>query len=123
MEPAPSGEMRLVIRRRHDGALRRLEVGAVVNCTGPNYDIAKLTTPLIAQLRDEGMIRQDPLRLGLEIDESYRIVGSDGRPSNGLYYVGPMLKARYWEAIAIPELRVHALKLASLLLATEAAGR
>jgi uncharacterized NAD(P)/FAD-binding protein YdhS len=123
MEPAPSGEMTLVIRRRHDGALRRLEVGAVVNCTGPNYDIAKLTTPLIAQLRDEGMIRQDALRLGLEIDESYRIVGSDGRPSNGLYYVGPMLKARYWEAIAIPELRVHALKLASLLLATEAAGR
>ncbi len=122
MQPARDGEMTLEIRQRRDGALRRLEVGAVVNCTGPNYDIATLTVPLIAQLRDDGMIRQDALRLGLDIDEQYRVTGRDGQPSTGVYYVGPMLKARYWEAIAIPELRVHAAKLATLLLATEAGG-
>ena len=31
-----------------------------------------------------------------------------GRAQAGLYYVGPLLKAQHWEAIAIPELRVHA---------------
>jgi uncharacterized NAD(P)/FAD-binding protein YdhS len=105
----------VVVRQRRGGKLRELEVGAAVNCTGPNYDIARLTTPLIAQLRDDGLIRQDPLRLGLEIDEHYRVAPRDGAPASGLYYAGPMLKARYWEAIAIPELRVHAQRLAALL--------
>jgi hypothetical protein len=34
-----------------------------------------------------------------------------------------MLKARYWEAIAVPELRAHAAQLAAGLLADLAAGR
>jgi hypothetical protein len=34
-----------------------------------------------------------------------------------------MLKARYWEAIAIPELRVHAQKLAQMLRAPETGDR
>jgi uncharacterized NAD(P)/FAD-binding protein YdhS len=33
----------------------------------------------------------------------------------GLFYIGPMLKARFWEAIAVPELRVHASQLAHQL--------
>jgi uncharacterized NAD(P)/FAD-binding protein YdhS len=123
MQAGGSGAMTVVVRQRHDGALRRLDVGAVINCTGPNYDIAKLTVPLVAQLRDEGLIRQDALRLGIEIDAGYRVTARDGRPSGGLYYIGPMLKARYWEAIAIPELRVHAQKLAQMLRAPETGDR
>jgi uncharacterized NAD(P)/FAD-binding protein YdhS len=116
MERRADGRLDLVVRGRRGGELRRLDVGAVVNCTGPNYDIATLTAPLPAQLRDDGMIRQDALRLGIEFDEGYRVTGRDGSPVSGLYYIGPMLKARYWEAIAVPELRVHAFKLASVLL-------
>jgi hypothetical protein len=33
-----------------------------------------------------------------------------------------MLKARYWEAIAVPELRTHALRLALQLVAPPVAG-
>jgi len=57
------------------------------------------------------------LKLGLEIDADYRLLGRDGETASGLFYVGPMLKARYWESIAVPELRVHAAKLAARLLA------
>jgi uncharacterized NAD(P)/FAD-binding protein YdhS len=110
------------IRQRRDGSLRELMVGTVVNCTGPNYDIATLTIPLIVQLRDEGLIRQDPLKLGIEVDERYRVLDSKGDAARGLYYVGPMLKARYWEAIAVPELRAHALRLALQLVAPSVAG-
>jgi uncharacterized NAD(P)/FAD-binding protein YdhS len=36
---------------------------------------------------------------------------------DNLYYIGPMLKARYWEAIAVPELREHVYQLAKKLIA------
>ena len=113
----------VVLRPRKGGPVRRLRVGAVINCTGPNYDIVSLRLPLLAQLRDEGLIRQDALRLGLEIDAAYRVLGVPGRSASGLFYIGPMLKARYWEAIAVPELRAHAAQLAAGLLADLAAGR
>ncbi|MGA2778018.1 MAG: FAD/NAD(P)-binding protein [Steroidobacteraceae bacterium] len=100
---------------------RRLTVGAVVNCTGPNYDIAAIELPLIAQLRDEGLIQQDPLKLGLEIDADYQVVDRRGRSVRGLFYIGPMLKASFWEAIAIPELRVHATAIANAVLRHAAA--
>jgi uncharacterized NAD(P)/FAD-binding protein YdhS len=104
------------VKQRHDGALRELIVGTVVNCTGPNYDITTLKIPLIVQLRDEGLISQDPLKLGLEVNERYELLGRDGGAARGLFYIGPMLKARYWEAIAVPELRVHASRLALQIL-------
>jgi len=110
------------IRQRRDGSLRELTVGTVVNCTGPNYDIATLAIPLIVQLREEGLLRQDPLKLGIEVNERYQLLGSDGGAARGLFYVGPMLKARYWEAIAVPELRAHAMRLALQLVAPSVAG-
>lgn len=42
-------------------------------------------------------------------------MGADGRIVKGLYYVGPWLRARDWEATAVPELRVHAQRLAERL--------
>ncbi|EIC31273.1 MULTISPECIES: FAD/NAD(P)-binding protein [Methylomicrobium] len=106
----------VVVRPRHAETRRELTVGAMVNCTGPNYNLAASDIPLLAQLRDEGLIQQDPARIGLEVDDQYRVVGTDGQSVPDLFYIGPMLKARYWEAIAVPELRIHALRLAKLIL-------
>jgi uncharacterized NAD(P)/FAD-binding protein YdhS len=112
----PDGEeTRIHIRAPRTGAVRELKVAAVVNCTGPNYDIKMLDIPLLAQLERDGMIRQDPLKLGLDVDADYRVIGRGGTAAPDVYYIGPMLKARYWEAIAIPELRGHAVKLARIL--------
>ncbi len=104
------------LQARGGAGTRRLSVGAVVNCTGPSYDIAAIQQPLIAQLRDEGFISQDPLKLGLRIDEHYQVIDRGGDPVGGLFYIGPMLKAVFWEAIAIPELRGHAAALARSIL-------
>jgi len=48
----------------------------------------------------------------LRVDDDYRIIDTHNQPTPGLFYVGPMLKARYWEAIAVPELRHHTRQLA-----------
>ncbi|HEX8955605.1 MAG TPA: FAD/NAD(P)-binding protein [Burkholderiaceae bacterium] len=105
----------VTLRERGSGNERQIRVAKVVNCTGPNYDITRMDAPLIAQLRDEGTIRQDDLKLGFEVDGEYRVIDRQGHAASGLFYLGPMLKARYWEAIAVPELRAHARRLAQLL--------
>jgi uncharacterized NAD(P)/FAD-binding protein YdhS len=82
-----------------------ISAGNVVNCTGPSSDIQ--AEPLLANLHKRDMISPDPLRLGLNVADDYRVTNAQGRPTVGLYYVGPLLKARHWEATAVPELRKH----------------
>ncbi len=47
--------------------------------------------------------------------EDYAVIGAAGLPWPALRYLGPLLKARDWEATAVPELRVHARQLAEQL--------
>ncbi len=112
---ADAAGVTVALRERGSGKLRRIRVACVVNCTGPSYDIARMDAPLIAQLRDEGYLKQDALKLGFEVDADYGVIKADGQAAPGLFYLGPMLKARFWEAIAVPELRGHARRLAGLL--------
>jgi uncharacterized NAD(P)/FAD-binding protein YdhS len=112
---ADASGVTVTLRERGSARTRQIRVAKVVNCTGPNYDITRMHAPLIAQLRDEGYLKQDDLKLGFEVDGEYRVVDAQGHAADGLFYLGPMLKARYWEAIAVPELRGHARRLAGLL--------
>ena len=43
-------------------------------------------------------------------------------PSEVLFYAGPLLRARHWEATAVPELRVHVARTASAIAASLATG-
>jgi uncharacterized NAD(P)/FAD-binding protein YdhS len=92
----------------------KLEVGTVINCTGPNYDFSKTSAhnSIFTRCMRDGFIKQDALKLGIETNGAYQ-TNPDEHPN--LYYIGPMLKAKYWEAIAVPELRVHAVKLAQII--------
>jgi uncharacterized NAD(P)/FAD-binding protein YdhS len=91
--------------------IRTIEVGALINGTGPSYDIATVEHPVLSQLLRDGLIKQDAQKIGLEVDDNYQLITAQGKPLEGLHYIGPMLKAKYWEAIAVPELRAHAQKL------------
>jgi uncharacterized NAD(P)/FAD-binding protein YdhS len=96
-----------VALRGHQGLIG-IQVGALINGTGPSYDIATVDEPILNQLLRDGLITQDRQKLGLEVDEHYQLIAEGGDSSRGLHYIGPMLKARFWEAIAVPELRQHA---------------
>lgn len=113
LRPAPKGrEICATVRFRGTDQRRDLTVGLVINCSGPCYDVRRIGNPLLSQLTDAGFLRQDEMKIGFEVDEDYRC----GNLPN-LYYIGPMLKGKYWEAIAVPELRGHALSLAKTLMA------
>jgi uncharacterized NAD(P)/FAD-binding protein YdhS len=91
-------------RRRAAATIEEIRVATIVNCTGPSSDLT--AEPLLADLQAKGVITADALHLGLEVADDYRAIGINNK-SRGIYYVGPMLKARDWEATAVPELREH----------------
>jgi uncharacterized NAD(P)/FAD-binding protein YdhS len=94
-------------RRRGSEARIEERVHAVVNVSGPEGDLRRSADPLVQSLFQQGLCRQDELRLGLDFADDGRLVGAGGRPAPNIYYVGPALRARYWEATAVPELRGH----------------
>lgn len=96
-----------------------LRVGAVINCTGPNSNMRRSHEPLLAALAARGLLRSDALGLGLEVADNYALLDAHGAASTALFYVGPFLKAKFWEATAVPELRVHVRELARVLLAPD----
>jgi uncharacterized NAD(P)/FAD-binding protein YdhS len=108
------------VRRRGATGVEELRVGKLINCTGPDTDLARVNDPLVQQLRGAGLVRPDELGLGLDTDESGRLLDAGGRPSERLLLVGPLRKGRLWENTAVPELRVEARRVAELLAAESA---
>jgi uncharacterized NAD(P)/FAD-binding protein YdhS len=90
-------------------------VDRVVNCTGPDSCVARHGDPLVQSLLSNGLIRGDARGLGIDVGDDGHVVARDGTPVRGLHYCGPWLRARDWEATAVPELREHALALAKRL--------
>jgi uncharacterized NAD(P)/FAD-binding protein YdhS len=110
------------VRLRGTEQLSELHVDTVVNCTGPSTDLSQVDDVLVRQLLLDGLVQPDPLKLGIEVSKDYAVRDARGIPSSVLYYVGPLLRARYWEATAVPELRVHAQRLADRLLSDLSVG-
>jgi uncharacterized NAD(P)/FAD-binding protein YdhS len=115
-------DLEITWRPRGVAKSRAWLVDLVVNCTGPESRAAHCTNPLVQSLLANGLIRADAHGLGIDVTDDARVIGRDGAPVDSLYYVGPWLRARDWESTAVPELRVHAARLA-LRLAARAARR
>ena len=106
------GGLSVHIGARGSALVESLEVSHIINCTGPNSNLARVDDRLIVQLRKMGLIRLDSLGLGICVDESLSVLDQHAVPVKWLSYVGPMLKAQFWEATAVPELRRYARDLA-----------
>ncbi|GAA5147219.1 FAD/NAD(P)-binding protein [Nocardioides marinquilinus] len=118
-----SGGLRSVADRG-DGCLVRagqlqvpLHASAIVNCTGPATDITRSSDPLLLALRERGLVRPDPLHLGLDTTVEGAVVGDDGVVVPGLHAVGPPRKGITWESTAIPEIRGQAAEVAATIVA------
>jgi uncharacterized NAD(P)/FAD-binding protein YdhS len=96
----------------------RCVVGRIFNCTGPDYRPAQSDNVLVQSLLSSGLIAPDRLELGIRVTADSEVIGADGRVVKGLNYIGPWLRARDWEATAVPELREHARRLAERLAGT-----
>jgi uncharacterized NAD(P)/FAD-binding protein YdhS len=99
-----------------DGRLRvttpdRVDVAAydlVVNCTGPAPAWTPGWNPLVDDLTSRGLLRPDPLRLGLDVSPDGRLVGRDGRVADDIHVLGAARRGSEWEVAAVPDLRRQA---------------
>lgn len=110
-------EVLLNVRARSTQDIEQFRVDHIINCTGPNSDLRHTQEPLLMQLMESGLLCPDPLGLGMQVNDDLAVIDSHGVPSPWLSYVGPMLKANWWEATAVPELRQHSRNLAVRLAA------
>jgi uncharacterized NAD(P)/FAD-binding protein YdhS len=92
-------------RKRGSHGTSLLTVDWLVNATGPDYALKRSANPLMQALRASGMICEDELDLGLRTADNGACVDSQGRVTDDLYYLGPMLRAAHWEMTAAAELR------------------
>ena len=81
---------------------RRSTFAYAFNCTGPLHSIARTRDPLLRSLLDAGQIRARSSR--------HRARGRRAlaRRANGSWALGPLTKGRYWEIIAVPDIREQA---------------
>lgn len=73
------------------------------NCTGPLGTIQTSRNPILRQMLDDGLVRPDHLGIGLEVDDRSRCAGAER-----LWALGPLTKGRYWEIVAVPDIREQA---------------
>ena len=102
----------LSVQPRGGGAPIELRAGRIINCTGSCASPRRASVPLVRQLLVDGLMRADALGLGIDTGPDCAVLGANGQPTPGLYYIGPWLKAGFWEATAVPELRQFAATIA-----------
>ena len=108
------------VRIEDRGTSTDLPAGWLVNCTGPAADITATADPLLRYLLEAGIARPDPLRLGLDTDSHGALRDATGRPSSDIFTLGPLLRGRWYETTAIPEIRDQAAVLARFLFTSRA---
>lgn len=109
------GPLDVMMRTRASGEPTVLQADMVVQATGLNLSVALSDRPLIMQLLRDGLVKADPLQLGLSAEPDGRLIDAQGHARPGLYAIGPMLCGNLWECIAMPEIRSMANELAYAL--------
>jgi uncharacterized NAD(P)/FAD-binding protein YdhS len=91
------------VRRRGANSAQTMRFTYAFNCTGPLHAMSHSKDPLLRSLLDAGAVRPDDLDVGLEVDERSRAAGAER-----VWALGPLTKGRYWEIIAVPDIREQA---------------
>ncbi len=94
-------EITIEFRRRGSSSPECRSFGYAFNCTGPLHSIERTRDPLLRSLLEAGAVRSDRLGIGLEID-------TDSRAGKRIWALGPLTKGRYWEIVAVPDIREQA---------------
>jgi len=108
-----SGELEVEIDRRgkaHPPAPSREREGetfdVAFNCTGPLGAMARTRDPLLRQMLGDGLVAIDRIGMGLDVDDR-------DRAGQRVWALGPLTKGKYWEIIAVPDIRGQAAAVAA----------
>jgi uncharacterized NAD(P)/FAD-binding protein YdhS len=78
----------------------------LINCTGPETSITRMTNPVVTNLYEKGWITPDQINQGIDIDaETHTVLG---KAPMKIFAIGNLCKGTKWESTAIGELRSQA---------------
>jgi uncharacterized NAD(P)/FAD-binding protein YdhS len=97
------GALSVAYRRRGKSNLVESRFAYMINCTGPLGRIDRTRDELLKGLLADGLARPDQLGIALDVDERSRVAGA-----TRAWAMGPLTKGRYWEIIAVPDIRDQA---------------
>ncbi|MDB5685599.1 MAG: FAD-dependent oxidoreductase, partial [Rhizorhabdus sp.] len=97
----------IVWRPRGSDTHQRRHVRRIINCSGPQGNLHRTPEPLLQQLVAQGLIRPDPLKIGIDVNPQSQVIGRDGAANPRLLAVGPMTRGAFWEIVAVPDIRVQ----------------
>jgi len=107
----------VVIHNRKRQKEEQMQVGYIINCTGPETALSKTNNKVLQQLLANGLITQDLLKLGINVNpKTFQTINSEGETENDLFALGGLLKGTLWETTAINELRIQCEQLAEVLI-------
>ncbi|MBD8554454.1 FAD/NAD(P)-binding protein [Rhizobium sp. CFBP 8762] len=111
----PDGEhLSLSFRPRGAAQSTTLNADWVINCTGmERAGIAH--SPLLRQMRDDGLIASADLGLGICVDRDSRVLNAEKEHQPNLFAVGALTAGQFWEITAVPDIRVQAKKVAEAI--------
>jgi uncharacterized NAD(P)/FAD-binding protein YdhS len=87
--------------------------GRIINCTGPEINVARSQQVLMMQALADGLVEPHATGLGIAVDPECRAWGN-AYPN--LSAVGPLMTGQWLESTAVPELRVQAAQVAADIL-------
>jgi uncharacterized NAD(P)/FAD-binding protein YdhS len=111
----PLRDGRMSIEIANKGCTTVVAAGSAINCTGPNGDYTLVRHALVRNLVRRGMLRPDPLHLGLDANAALQTIDARGTPNPRLLALGPPLRGLFYETTAVPETCRQAAQIARAL--------
>ncbi|CAH2604737.1 Hydroxyacylglutathione hydrolase [Rhodovastum atsumiense] len=112
LDIAEDGELAEVSwQPRRAATSRSLIVQRVIVATGVEKAV-RTSDRLLRGLLDLGVARLDVLGMGLDVTAELRLLNARGRPVDGLWALGPIVRGVFWECTAVPDIRAQAVQVA-----------
>jgi uncharacterized NAD(P)/FAD-binding protein YdhS len=100
----------------------KLADGSILNADYVFYAGGAITNPFSSSqpfwqnLKEEDWLDSHPSGMGVNATPKFQLIGKNGNPVSGAYTIGNNMRGTMLECTAIPELKVHAKKVAAELL-------
>jgi uncharacterized NAD(P)/FAD-binding protein YdhS len=103
-----AGASGLIATIDHGGHATRLDIGHVINCTGPNPNPDRTHDGLIENLVASRLARAGEAGIGLDVDRRNRVLDKTGTAQPSLLAMAALTRGHWWEITAIPEIAQQA---------------
>ncbi len=103
---------------RRGGTAMQMTADWILNCTGPEERYDRIENPLVQSMLASGIARRGNNGLGLDVDDTCRIVDRSGTVQTGLYAIGHATRGAFWEVTAATNIRQQILNVVDMLKTT-----